>query len=202
VFRNERGAFLYSHLYNSRQAAPAYVSRQWYLDDALALPWVREIKIKRTDALNVQSVRGLIYSDNRQSHGGMESFDYTIVLANGMSVEYERFVTIKELMHCYFPPVDGHVKYMTSSAQALDSHMNAFFGSATNNPFQNQAERIALWMALGVVCTEQDRQSKLRQIAANTLTPQQIGQSMVIPLSRSKNLLSSNYDREIQKLIA
>jgi hypothetical protein len=193
---------LYSHLYNLRQNAPTYVNRQWYLDDALSLPWVRDIKIKRTDHLNRQSVRGLIYSHNRQSHGGMESFDYVIVLAGGLSTDYERFVTIKELMHCYFPPADGHVKYMTGSAQALEAHMNAFFANATTNSWQHQAEKIALWMALGVVCTEHDRQEKIQEIAANQLTPQQIADEMVIPLKQAKNLLSKNYDSEIQKLIA
>lgn len=132
----------------------------------------------------------------------MESFDYVIVLAGGLTINYERFVTIKELMHCYFPPADGHVKYMTGSAQALEAHMNAFFGNATTNPPQHQAEKMAHWMALGVICTEQDRQDKLQKIAAKTLTPQQIADQMRVPLSQAKNLLLSNYDREIQKLIA
>jgi len=151
--------------------------------------------------LSRQSVRGLIFSHNCESHGGLETFDYTIALAGGLSIEYERFVAIKELMHCYFPPADSHIKYMTGSAQALEAHMNAFFGNATTNPAQQQAEKIALWMALGVICTDQDRQAKLQEVIAKNLTSQQIANEMRIPLKQAKNLLSSNYDREIQKLI-
>lgn len=197
-----RGLSLYSGLYNARQYAPQYVDRQWYLDDAKSLPWVRDIAIKRTAALSRQNVRGLIYSHEKQSHGGMETFNYTVVLAEGLAIDYERFVTIKELMHCYFPPIDGYVRYMTGSALALESHMNAFFGNATNNPAQEQAEKMGLWMALGVICTEDDRQHKLQQFADKTITAEQIGTEMRIPPKHAKALLSQPYTAEIQKLIA
>lgn len=192
---------MYSTLYNLRQQAPRYTARQWYLDDAKSLPWVRDITIKRTPALNRQNVRGLIFAHDRQSHGGLDNFDYTIVLAEGMEIEYERFVTIKELMHCYFQPIDKHVRYMTGSALALEAHMNAFFGNATNNPAQEQAEKMGLWMALGVICTEHDRQELLQKFADKTITAADIGAEMRIPTRQAKSLLSSHYNAEIQKLI-
>ena len=131
----------------------------------------------------------------------METFNYTVVLAAGMDINYERFVTIKELMHCYFPPFDKHVRYMTGSALALEAHMNAFFGSATNNPAQEQAEKMGLWMALGVICTEEARQQKLQRFGKE-LSADEIGAEMRIPPKQAKNLMSQHYTTEIQKLIA
>lgn len=193
---------MYSTLYNLRQKAGKYVSRQWFLDDAKSLPWVRDIEIKRTDKLNLEQVRGLIFSHNRQTHGGMENFDYTIILAAGMETEYERFVTIKELMHCYFPPVDKHVRYMTGSALALEAHMNAFFGNATNNPAQDQAEKMGLWMALGVICTEGYRQHMMQKYGKKSQAVADVSKEMRIPAKQAKSLISNLYDAEIQKLIA
>lgn len=119
-----------------------------------------------------------------------------------MDIPYERFVTIKELMHCYFPPFEKHVRYMTGSALALESHMNAFFGSATNNPPQESAEKMALWMALGVICSEDTRQQFIQKVDGKAVDAQQIAEEMVIPVRQAKSLLSQHYTNEIQKLIA
>ena len=191
------GLSLYRTLYTARQQQGAYLPRQWYYDDALALPWVRSIDIKISTALNKQSARGLVYSSNRQTHGGMESFDYTIIIADGLTTESERFVTIKELMHCYFAPVEKNVKYLTGSQVALESHMNAFFGNSTEDNSASRAETMALWMALGVICTEHDRKAMV-----GTMSPQAIGQKAVIPLKQAKNLVSNVYLREIAKLVS
>ena len=193
---------MYPTLYLARQKQGEYLPRQWYYDDALALPWVRTITIKRTPALNRQAARGLIYSSNCQTHGGLESFDYTVILADGMPIESERFVTIKELMHCYFAPIETNIKYLTGTEIALETHMNVFFGSSTAQSAPSRAEKMALWMAVGVICTEHDRKTILAAIRAKTLTPQEIAQKMQIPVKQAKNLLSTVYESEIARLIS
>ena len=147
-------------------------------------------------------MRGLIYASNRQTHAGLESFDYTIILAAGLSIEYERFVTIKELMHCYFAPCEQNVKYLTGTEIALETHMNAFFGNATTPSAPSRAETMALWMALGVICTEHDRKNMASQVRANTLTAQQISADMRIPVRQAKSLCSNVYETEIARLLS
>ena len=80
------------------------------------------------------------------------SHRYTIVLAEGLDPFTERFVTIKELMHCYFEAGDGTA---TDSEIILDAHLRQFFGqSATSQSKHVIAEYTALWMAMGVLCID------------------------------------------------
>lgn len=188
---------MYPTLYNARQSAASYLPRQWYYDDALALPWVRSITIKVTDQINKQHLRGLIFASNKQTHGGMTSFDYTIVIAEGLPIEYERFVTIKELMHCYFAPSEENVRYLTSTELALDNHMSVLFGGSTAKSAQSRADKMAVWMAVGVICTEHDRKVKIQ---AND--PGRIVADMNVPLKQAKNMISRLYVPEIQRVMS
>lgn len=115
-------------------------------------------------------------------------------------MEWERFVTIKELMHCYFAPIESNVKYLTGNELALERHINVFFGGATTKSAPSAAEKMALWMAVGVLSTERDRQDMLVKLGDKSLVPQQIADEMRIPLKQAKNLVSSVYSSEIASL--
>ena len=162
---------------------------------------MRSISIKTSEALDRQAARGLIYSSKREIHGGFETLEYNIILAHGLSTQFERFVTIKELMHCYFEPNDGNVKYLTATEIALEKHMQVFFGNSTAESAPSRAETMALWMAVGVLCTEHDRKAMVADVKEQKLTADGIASQMCIPLKQAKNLISEVYDREIAKLI-
>lgn len=148
-------------------------------------------------------MRGLIYASNKETHGGLESLDYTIIIADGMTPEYERFVTIKELMHCYFAPNnEKNVRYLTGTQIALENHMNAFFGGATSKPPQDEAEKMALWMAIGVLTPEHDRTALIARIKAKTTSVEQEGVTLKVPAKQVKAMISNFYQAEISKLIS
>ena len=151
--------------------------------------------IRRSHKLDKQRLRGLIFSSDRQSHGGIDTLNYTIIVAADLPVDYERFVVIKELMHCYFPPTDDHVRHFVGSAIALEAHLDALFRSSTKQTMSTQNDRVALWMALGALCTEKERVSYIEQDRS------EVAGSLRVPLKQVNNLLSSNYLTEIKKLI-
>lgn len=193
---------MYSNFYKARQHENSKcLPREWYLDAARSLPWVRQITIKKSTVLDRARVRGLIFASDRHTTGGIDSLNYTILIADGMAPDYERFVTIKELMHCYFSPAEGNVRYLTDTQFLLENHMNAFFGNATTPSPQNEAEKMALWMAIGVLCTEHDRQTIISGIKAQTTNIQTESAALQVPETQVKALVSKVFDEEIKKLI-
>jgi hypothetical protein len=194
---------LYSTLYTARQHHPDYLPRAWYVDDASRLPWVRSIKIRVSDKLIKDRSRGLVIATNEETHGGLRSFDYIIIIAENLPRPYERIVTIKELMHCYFAPLPEKAKYVTGTQIALDNHFRALFGGSAvmmKSP-QMAAEKMAIWMAIGVICPEHRRMELVANERAGKITPEQIADEFKIPLVTAKALIDPQFEDEVASLI-
>lgn len=130
--------------------------------------------------------------------GGCEVADgYTIILAGNLSERAERFVAIKELMHCYFDP--EKVEYATDTAVALDNHMRQMFDESGSGKrsLHVQADGMALWMALGVLCPAHIRQEYL----TDGKTAQQVADKLNVPVKQGQNLLSARFDSEISQIL-
>ncbi len=127
---------------------------------------------------------------------------YTILLAEGLDEAFphmERFVAIKELMHCYFVCDDGSA---TDSQIMLDTHMRQFFGdSATTQSLHVQAEFTALWMAVGVLCPEQKRKEFQAQLAAKETEIGAIVGALQAPEHIVRLLLSDQFEDEIREIL-
>lgn len=189
---------MYSTLYTARQKQDTYLPRKWYVEDASRLPWVRSLTIKVSDKINKLNLRGMIFPENLLSTGGMVSYDYRILLADGMTPDWERFVTIKEIMHCYFPPLAETAKYATSNQIALDNHMRSFFTQSGARSVQADLDREARWLALGVICTEHDRNGFIRTTKDGALdVAAKVAEKMRVPIGQAKQLLSSQLENEI-----
>ena len=188
----------YKTLYNARQKEPPKVSRGWYVDEATsALPWVKSIRIEIEDSLKKSLLSGFVCRSGMIAHGGLEYYDYKVILASDLTEAQERFVAIKELMHCYFDPND--VSYATDSAVALENHIRQMFdeyGSRTRSQHV-QADGMALWMALGVICPAHIREGYLGTKAA----PEEVMSELNIPLKQAQNLLSDRFDVEISQIL-
>ena len=127
--------------------------------------------------------------------------DHTIILAVGMSREEERFVSIKELMHCYFGP-DGGGIFATNSEITFENHMNEFFGnSAAIESHQVKAEKEALWMALSVLCPEQTRRDYQAAVMAKETTIDAVASELRVPERTAAALLSTQFEREIASIL-
>ncbi|VXD07550.1 conserved hypothetical protein [Sphingomonas sp. T1] len=190
----------YQKLYHKRQGEGDYLPRQWYLDDALELSWVKKVIIKASNKLPKDRARGFVISHGPNFMHDMNA-NYTIIVAEGMSREMERFVVIKELMHMYFGPDGGHAA--TGSAVALDNHFRKFFGnSATITASAHvQAEHEALWMALAVICPEHRRLELKEAVTNRDKGFEDVAALLHIPLHTAKALLSKQFESEISHII-
>ncbi|QGY80808.1 hypothetical protein [Sphingorhabdus lacus] len=187
----------YKALYNARQKEAEKVPREWYVDQLKGLPWVNDISIKIEDSLKKSVLTGFVYRSGLISHGGLEYYDYNVILAGDLLEPQERFVAIKEIMHGYFDPED--VSYATDSAVALENHMSQMFdeyGSGKRSKHV-QADGMALWMALGVICPAHIREKYLM----DKTPPEQVAEILNIPLKQAQNLLSDRFDAEISQIL-
>ena len=193
----------YNSLYNRRQSEDKYLPRSWYISDAKSLQWVADIKIKTDTNLRQEAVRGLIYRRCVEMSGGVPRFNYTIIVPEGLPEEAERFIVIKELMHCYFGPSPENEKYETNNSFVFGTHVQKIFGDSAldrDSPHV-RAESMALWMALGVICTEQQRLAYQIAIDTKDSTLEKIAIELKIPRKQVYNLTSNQYDNEISAIL-
>ena len=191
----------YRKLYRNRQDANGdHQPLQWYVDDAQQLSWVAGIDLRASDAMPVDGLCGFIV---RHKAATQElCHHYTILLAEGLDEavpHMERFVAIKELMHCYFVCDDGSA---TDSQIILETHVRQFFGnSATSQSLHVQAEFTALWMAVGVLCPEQKRLEYRERVAAHELDIQYVVDALKAPEHIVQLLLSDQFEDEIRDIL-
>ena len=170
---------------------------QWYLDDVLNLSWVAGVDVKATNAFPVDGLRGFIIRHSPELHGLRHK--YTIVVCDGMDSEMERFVVIKELMHCYFDPTNG---CSTDSRIAFDVHMRQFFGQSASQPSLHvQAEFQALWMAMGVLCSETKRLEYMEQVRRGDVSIPELVNRLKAPAHIIRRFLSVQYEDEIRDIL-
>ena len=170
------------------------------MDDALELSWVSGLTIKVSKRLDKERVRGLIISHGPNFINGLEA-NYTIIVAEDLAPEMERFIIIKEIMHCYFGPNGG--SWATDTSMSLDNHMRKFFGnSATVISAADEDEKKALWMAIGVLCPEHTRLEYQRAVMHDhSMTYDDVARKLMIPLHTAKALLSKQFEDEITHIL-
>lgn len=191
----------YRKLYRNRQdSGQDFQPRQWYVDDAKQLSWVSGIDIRASIALPVEGLCGFVIRHHPEGQGLRHR--YTILVADGLDIiapYMERFVVIKELMHCYFACDDGSA---TDSEIILDTHMRQFFGqSATSQSDHVQAEYTALWMAMGVLCPEHRRKKYRTMLEKSEIDIQAIVESLRAPEHIVRLLLSDQFEDEIRDIL-
>jgi hypothetical protein len=143
-------------------------------------------------------LRGFIVRHGLEAQNVMDH-RYTIVVSEGLDPFMERFVTLKELMHCYFEAGDGTA---TDSEIILDAHLRQFFGqSATSQSAHVKAEYTALWMAMGVLCPERRRVEYRRRFEAGEISISDISQNLRAPDHIVRRFLSDQYEDEIRDII-
>lgn len=143
-------------------------------------------------------LRGFIVKHNQGFFNGLTD-NYTIVVSDGLPIYEERFVVIKELMHCYFSE-DPSV--LTDSEILLDAHLRQFFGNSASSPSSHvKAEAKALWMAFGVLCPERVRIDLKQKCKEGTLTIESVSDRLGIATGRVKTLFSEQFEDEIRDIL-
>jgi hypothetical protein len=190
----------YRNLYHQRQQADFdSLPRQWYVDNALGLSWVNSVSLQATSAMPISGLRGFIVRRPCSNDHGLTS-DFSVVVADGQDQYYERFVVIKELMHCYFQFSNGHA---TNDAFILDTHIRQFFGqSAESQSLHVRAEYTALWMAYGVLCPEQRRAQFKADFENGSASLDEIVDKIKAPKHIVSRLLTDQFEDEIRAILS
>ena len=190
----------YRKLYTKRQDANgAYQPRSWYVDDAKNLSWVSGIEIDATDAMPIEGLSGFIVRYKPENAGLRHR--YQVIVAEGLDATpfMERFVVIKEIMHCYFACDDGSA---TDSQIVLDTHMRQFFGkSATTQSLHVQAEYRAFWMAMGVMCPERLRVEARARTQSGEWSITQVSEMIRTPEHIVSQMLSDQFEDELRDIL-
>ncbi len=191
----------YRKLYRNRQEANGdWRSLSWYVEDAKQLSWVADIRVRATTELPHDGLLGFIVRQHIDPNSLRHP--YTILISDGIDqvIPYmERFVVIKELMHCYFECDDGSA---TDSQIILETHMRQFFGaSATTQSSHVQAEYTAFWMAIGVLCPEQRRVHYRNMLQSGDMDVEAISHAARAPIHIVHQLLSDQFEDEIRDIL-
>lgn len=155
----------------------------------LALVNVPKVPVMMT-TLDKKYVRGFYLSAKNTQHKFVQQHGGTvIVLARDLNRCWQRFITIKELMHIFDDP-----KEATDSGDAFDDLLSGM--TAGQNPKdspQVQSEWRCFWMALALLCPEHARQECISRNNKGEMTHYEIALKFLIPEFYVPHLFDPRY---------
>lgn len=175
---------LYAHCQNH---APK-IKRNEIRDEVLRLTGRNRIAVVKTE-LDTTVYRGFYLSARNTKHQFVQQLGCdVIVLARGMNRCWDRMVFVKELMHVFDPP-----DMWTETPAHLDTVFSELVTSAPEVSRQTLAEWYAIWMALAVLCPEEQRLQLAAERAAGHIDDYAIALQLRIPQVHVPNLFDSRY---------
>lgn len=101
-----------------------------------------------------------------------------IVVARAHNYCWERFVVVKELMHCFDESLER-----VSTGEEFESLITEFGGPQLERSIAMNSEVKALWMALGLLCPEETRQDLERKRSVGEMSDMDIATLLKIPVA-------------------
>jgi len=192
----------FRQVYRERQLVEDLIlPLSWYVDDAKLLHKVDDITLIASRDLDPNHVLAYIVQHPPSFIGHPDlGMEHTIVVCEDLPRDFEKFLCLKELMHCYFTANSGT---LTDSAQVLRRHMVELFGElATSQSMQLRAEKQAVWMALSLICPESARRRFQEKVYLEKSTSvENVASKLGIPPPMAERLLQDEYSREIQEIL-
>lgn len=143
--------------------------------------------IKQT--LDVTKVRGFFVSVNNTDSPLVKQMGTNIiVLARDQNECWDRFVTVKELMHLLDTP-----EQQTATGEQFAQLLTEFEMPKPGGSAQYDAEVKSVWMALACLCPEKDRVAFVEQIAKNHESHYGVALKLKIPERHVRNLVSPQF---------
>jgi hypothetical protein len=181
----------YRELYEFCQALTVPVSRNEIKAKVLALTRCDRVRVFRS-TLDVNLVCGYYLSARNNNHRFVQQAGCcVIVVARDLNYCWERFVTLKELMHLFDDPLES-----TNSPIELEAVL-ADFGNATEQSPQTRSEWRCFWMAMGCMCPEELRVELQRKHASGAMTALQVAEQLKMPEKYVSALFSAKYKEMI-----
>ena len=149
--------------------------------------------------LNPENIRGFIIFPDGGTHE-LVAFCQgkpLIVVARDLPEPWRRLVMIKELMHYFDEPLEK-----VSSGDEFEGLIAELGAPFPDRSPAVHSEHKALWMAFGVICTEEQRQEFQRQRVAGEITDEQIADRIGMPISIVAYLFEPNFKAIINSLFS
>lgn len=186
----------YAELYRLCQSRTPPISRNFVRDKTIELTGIDGLSVMKS-GLDTAITRGFYLSarntDNRfvQQHG-----KHVIVLARGMTKEWERFVCIKEVMHVFDDPLEA-----TDTGGQFEQLLSEFMGAGEmERSLQMTAEIKCFWRALGTYCPEVHRNELAQERDAGRLDDYGNSLQLRLPEPYVPALFGETYDTAIAAL--
>lgn len=165
----------YRELYEFCQSLTVPVSRNEIKAKILALTRCERVRVFKSK-LDVDLVCGYYLSARNSDHAFVKQAGCcVIVVARALDYEWERFVTLKEMMHLFDDPLES-----TNSPAELESLLTDF-GNMTQMSAQMRSELRCFWMAMGCICPEELRVELQQKHASGHLTDKQVADQLKMP---------------------
>jgi hypothetical protein len=121
-----------------------------------------------------------------------------IVFARDLDDKWQRFVTVKEMMHMLDDPLET-----TNSESELEALLADFCGSSETGEMtpQMRSEVQCFWMAIGLLCPEHERVSLQQQRDAEVISDDEISDFLNVPIKYVPAFFHHRYKEIIDRLI-
>jgi len=188
----------YKDLYNFSQSLEPTISRRKLYLKVCELSGIQVIKTVKT-TLDEEITRGFYLSAANTDHHLVRLMGgHVIVLSRALNYCWERFVYTKELMHVFDDP-----KEASDTGDAFEAQLDELSGPAGPSPSpQYNAEILAFWKALAVLCPESDRKAFREQRRRGQIADYDIALKLRIPERYVPRLFESRYDRILKDILS
>ena len=188
----------YRDLYDYCQGLATPVNRNAIRDKLYELLPDRRVRVVVSD-LNMNFVLGYYVSARNegcrfvQQCGGKS----VIVIARGLNRCWQRFVTVKEMMHLFDDPLET-----TNSAADLETLLADFCGSAEPGELtpQMRSEIDCFWMAIGLLCPENVRVDLQQRREGGAISDAEIAQLLLVPAKYVPAFFHPRYKEILSRL--
>jgi len=190
----------YKQAYRERQLKEELnLDLSWYIDDAKLCWDVADIDVVASSDLDKEHVLAYIVRHNGFFQDDFRS-NHTVVVCDGLDRPREKFLCIKELMHCYFTADSG---CLTDNAHVLRRHMTELFGElSTSQSMQVVAEKQAVWMAISLICPE-NRRRRLKEniLLEESKTYEDVAEMLGVPKIIVERMMTDEYDDMLSDML-
>lgn len=157
-----------------------------------------ELKIIKA-TLDLSQVRGLFISANNTDTSYVRQMGCNvIVLGRDMNECWDRFISVKELMHLFDSKYE-----QTASADQFSGLLSEFEMQkpASDSSSQYDSDVKTIWMALACLCPEKYRLEFIDQLAKGHIDYYGIALKLKIPERQVRNLVSPQFKTTINRIL-
>lgn len=188
----------FKQLYDFCQTLTPYISRSEIQNKLLTIFPDSPFVVMFDHGMNPDSIKGYFVASNNNDHPFVKNgLRNTIVLAKGLNQCWERFVTVKEMMHLF-----DDENELTDSADKFSDLLNDLEGSTPNEGWSApmRAETRCVWMTLACLCPEKYRKSFETARLSNSMDDYEIAVQLKVPAQHVPKLFREDFPKIVGNL--